>query len=81
MRVIIGLIIGGLLLHCNGLAHADFDEGLAAYERGDYSAAIKEFRILAEQGEADAQTNLYALLQQHPELAKQQPTASPAPLS
>ena len=61
MRVIIGLIIGGLFLHYNGSARADFDEGLAAYERGDYSAAIKEFRILAEQGEADAQDMLGAM--------------------
>ncbi len=36
----------------------DFDAGLAAYERGDYAAALKEFRPLAEQGDAAAQTFL-----------------------
>ncbi len=39
-------------------AWAGFDEGVAAYERGDYAAALREFRALAEQGDADAQYNL-----------------------
>ena len=39
-------------------AHAGFDEGLAAYERGDYATALKEWRPLARQGHADAQYNL-----------------------
>ncbi len=36
-------------------ARAGFDEGLAAYERGDYAAALREFLPLAEQGDATAQ--------------------------
>ncbi len=32
-----------------------FGEGIAAYERGDYATALKEFRPLAEQGDASAQ--------------------------
>ncbi len=32
--------------------------GVDAYEKGDYAAALKEWRPLAEQGEARAQTNL-----------------------
>ena len=55
MRYILGMIVGGLLLYCSGPVRADFDEGLAAYNRGDYSAATKEFLVLAEQGVADAQ--------------------------
>ncbi len=39
-------------------AWADFDEGVAAYNRGDYETALQEFRPLAEQGDAYAQTNL-----------------------
>ncbi len=39
-------------------AWAGFDEGVAAYERGDYETALREFRPLAEQGDADAQYNL-----------------------
>ena len=32
------------------VARASFDEGWAAYERGDYETALKEWRPLAEQG-------------------------------
>ena len=39
-------------------AQAGFGEGLAAYERGDYATALKEWRPLAEQGDAGAQKNL-----------------------
>ncbi len=39
----------------------DFDAGLAAYERGDYAAALKEWKPLAEQGYAAAQFNLGAM--------------------
>ncbi len=37
---------------------ADFQAGLEAYHRGDYATALKEFRPLAEQGEAEAQHKL-----------------------
>ncbi len=36
----------------------DFDQGLAAYQAGDYEAALAEWRRLAEQGNANAQYNL-----------------------
>ncbi len=36
----------------------DFDAGLAAYDRGDYAVALKEWKPLAEQGHAGAQHNL-----------------------
>jgi TPR repeat protein len=36
-------------------ARADFDDGMEAYDRGDYATALKEWRPLAEEGEADAQ--------------------------
>ncbi len=39
-------------------ACTDFDPGMEAYERGDYATALKEWRPLAEQGDADAQFNL-----------------------
>ncbi|GAB6068870.1 hypothetical protein JCM13664_21910 [Methylothermus subterraneus] len=39
-------------------ALAGFDEGLAAANRGDYATALKEWRPLAEQGDAVAQYNL-----------------------
>ncbi len=34
------------------------DEGVAAYKRGDYATALREYRKAAEQGVADAQFNL-----------------------
>ena len=40
------------------VAAQDFDAGWKAYERGDYAAALREFRPLAEQGHAEAQAML-----------------------
>jgi len=37
---------------------SSYQEGMDAYERGDYDTALKEFRPLAEQGKALAQFNL-----------------------
>ncbi len=39
-------------------AWAGWDEGIAAYKRGDYATAFREMRPLAEQGLANAQFNL-----------------------
>ncbi len=39
-------------------AWAGWDEGVAAYERGDYATALREWRPFAEQGNASAQFNL-----------------------
>jgi TPR repeat protein len=39
-------------------AFADFQTGLDAYQKGDYVGAAKEWRPLAEQGDATAQFNL-----------------------
>ncbi len=39
-------------------AWADFQAGVEAYKQGDYATALKEFRALAEQGNAGAQNNL-----------------------
>ena len=47
------------LLLCVGLtAGADLDSGKRAYEQQDYAAALKEFTVLSEQGNADAQVLL-----------------------
>ena len=43
------------------LVHAEFQGGVEAFERADYETAFKEWRPLAEQGEAEAQYNLGAL--------------------
>lgn len=36
----------------------DFDKGFAAYERGDYQAAVRQWRPLAQNGDAKAQFEL-----------------------
>jgi TPR repeat protein len=39
-------------------AHAGLNDGKAAYDRGDYATAYKEFKPLAEHGDAEAQWRL-----------------------
>ena len=53
-RLTLAVLLGGAGLGAN----ADFDEGAAAYERGDYAAALRAWQPLAEQGVASAQTML-----------------------
>jgi TPR repeat protein len=38
-----------------------YEDGLAAFKTGDYPAALRPFRLAAEQGNADAQFSLGAL--------------------
>ena len=52
MRRVTTLVI---LAALTGGAHADFDKGLEAWNKGDYQAALAEFRPAAEKGDARAQ--------------------------
>ena len=47
-----------LLVALVGPARAGFDEGVAAFNLGDFTTALEEFRPLAERGDAMAQSNL-----------------------
>jgi len=48
-----------VLLGSTGVSwSADFQKRYAAYQSGDYATALREFRPLAEQGDANAQFNL-----------------------
>ena len=47
-----------LLLAVHGLAAGGIERGGAAYKQGDYGTALREWRPLAEQGDAGAQLNL-----------------------
>ena len=47
-----------LLLAASSSVAADFAAGWEAYIRGDYATALREWRPLAEQGDAEAQFNL-----------------------
>ena len=51
-RLLMALVLGCAL---SAPAWAGFDEGWAAYSRGDYKTALREWRPLAEQGDAVAQ--------------------------
>ncbi len=50
-RVLVALVLFGLGA---APARADFDEGRSAYQGGDYGAAFREFKNLAEKGVAEA---------------------------
>ena len=58
MKNLIRAALLSLLLHPTETLAQDFDNGWAAYEAGNYVAALKEWRPLAEQGDAFAQSNL-----------------------
>ena len=50
----LGSIVIAFVLALPVAAH-DFQKGVKAYERGDYATALREFRLVAKQGDADAQ--------------------------
>jgi hypothetical protein len=51
-------LCAGFTVGLTAPAWAGWDEGQAAYQRGDYATALHEWRPLAEQGDAAAQNNL-----------------------
>ena len=57
-NVIKAAIVALVIALATPVAAQDFDTGLEAYQRGDYTAALSEFRPLADQGLATAQNNL-----------------------
>jgi len=52
------LTIAVLLGSVGGGVSADYQKGLTAVQSGNYATALREFRVLAEQGHAGAQYNL-----------------------
>ena len=55
---LIAALCAGFTLGLMAPAWAGVDEGVAAYQRGDYATALREWRAHTEQGNAKAQTNL-----------------------
>src|SRR5260370_37628233 len=53
-----GLVAAAQILGIAGAVAGPWEDGMAAYNRGDYMPAIRLFRPLAEQGNADAQNVL-----------------------
>jgi uncharacterized protein len=56
-------------------ASADFQKGAAAAQRGDYATALREWKLLAEQGNASAQFNLGVLYRDGQGVPKNEETA------
>ena len=56
--MIAGLILAAQILGAAGAVAGPWEDGMAAYNRGDYVPAIRLFRPLAEQGNAKAQNVL-----------------------
>ena len=57
-KMIGGLIVAAQILGITGAVAGPWEDGMAAYNRGDYVPAIRLFRPLAEQGNAKAQNVL-----------------------
>ena len=55
-RILAGVVLA--LMLTGGAVAGPFEDASAAHERGDYAAALRLLRPLAEQGDADAQFNL-----------------------
>ena len=55
---LIAALCGGFTSGLTAPAWADFNAGVAAYKQGDYATALREFRPLAERGDAEAQYTL-----------------------
>lgn len=56
-----GLVLGLVLAVGAAPLRADFQEGLAAYDAGDFAAAAEAWRPLAEAGDVEAQVALAGL--------------------
>ena len=56
-------------------ASADFQKGAAAAQRGDLATALREWKLLAEQGNASAQFNLGVLYRDGQGVPKNEETA------
>ncbi len=57
-RTLTPIVFNLFLLVWPALVHADYRAGAKAYTLGDYATAFKEWRPLAEQGDATAQYSL-----------------------
>jgi TPR repeat protein len=55
---IVGAVVAAQLLGTSAAFAGPWEDGMAAYNRGDYAPAIRVFRTLAEQGNAKAQNVL-----------------------
>jgi|TARA_B110000971_G_scaffold202313_1_gene221932 TPR repeat protein len=52
------LVTALFLIFATAVWAGDFEDGVAAYEKGDYKTALSFFKKAAEQGDSYAQNNL-----------------------
>ena len=65
LKILRTLIIVLLLTASGSNVSADqLEDGIAAYQRGDFATALRLFQPLAEQGDASAQSNLGVMYEQ-----------------
>jgi tetratricopeptide (TPR) repeat protein len=57
-RKYLGATAAAAFLLCGGAAFADVKTGIDLWQAGNFAGAVKEWRTLAEKGDADAQFNL-----------------------
>ena len=55
------VLVVAFLVGSTALSHAGLDAGIAAFERGDFAAAAREFLPLADEGNRQAQWHLSSL--------------------
>src|SRR6185312_2447481 len=58
---LIGVVAFLVFTYLNGAKAGEFDDGAAAYDRGDYAAALQRWKPLADKGDAAAQIALGGL--------------------
>ena len=75
LTVTICLTIAVLLGSAGMSWGADLQKGLAAAQRGDFATALREWRPLAQQGNADAQHNLGVMYEKGPGVPQNYKTA------
>ena len=59
-----GAVLAAMLMLSAGTVRSDFEDGAAAYHRGDYEAAFEEWQRVAEKGDVRALYNLGVALEQ-----------------
>lgn len=70
IRLISLLFLAVAFVSASGSARADFAGGEAAYRKGDYAKAVREWREAAEKGDVNAQFNLGQMYRQGLGVAK-----------
>lgn len=64
MKILLSLVIAFAAFAAPAACAQDFAAGVAAFQRGNYQTAIKNWMPLAEQGNAEAERNVGIMFQQ-----------------